>query len=135
MAYYNLYRSSGEMVNIPALLEDHADGGESITFQKILRWPYGSYDPVILRIPAELEPEVYETIYGDHMIQLKLPKWADKVGNDIADLRLAVETVGGKKYAYIDWRQIDPDQSNRIGTIRYRGKPIRARFEIQEVQS
>lgn len=115
MADYNLHKCK-DYVCIHALLEDRAEG-ENVTFREILNSDWATYRPIDILVPADLKPETYNGAYGDAFLATSVAE---------PKTRLAVYTVGGKKYAYIDYKPLY--DANRV-PAEY-GKTVRARFEI-----
>lgn len=73
MRNYRLYRPiKKETVTIPVLHESSYEWNhaESITAEQILKDEYAEYSPCTVSIPAELNPEVYESIYGEHFLHI-----------------------------------------------------------------
>jgi hypothetical protein len=72
MKKYKLYHPAGkETVNVQVLFEKSYDfGAESITAQEILNSNYAGYSPCTVSIPAELHPEVYESVYDQRFLRV-----------------------------------------------------------------
>lgn len=129
MAAYNLYKPTGKMISIPALIED-SENGEALTFQRILNDRFGTYTPATVAIPEELAPEVYETVYDQQMLRVRAPRGMVPAWDGAPTLRLPVENINGKRYAYLDFYQVKEDP--RSGEQVKVGKTIRARFAIND---
>ena len=127
MATYNLYKPTGKMINIPALIED-SENGEALTFQRILNNHFGTYTPATVEIPEELAPEVYETVYDEQRLRVRVPKGMAPAWDGAPALRLPVEEINGKMYAYLEFYRVKEDL--RCGEPVKVGKVVRARFKI-----
>lgn len=125
MANYDLYKGSGEMVQIAALLEDRADG-YNVAFQSILRKNWANYDEITLLIPVEFAPDVYTGAYGDVILKVSLPTEQGSPAREPLETRLPVYEAGGDLWAYIDYK---PHYSDERVPPEY-GRTIRARFKI-----
>ena len=127
MASYRLYKDN-KFVRIPAYLEQ-TDSYDYITAQPILRREIATYRPVWLLIPAKLDPESYDSVYGETIIRFSAPEgYRFDDGNPYnPTVRLETEYVGGRLYAYRDCIP-DCDEYGRPTT----GWKIRIRMAIED---
>ena len=126
MANYRLYKSN-DYTRVPAFLEDRTDG-KNITFMRFLKPEYAQYVPVELLIPADLHPDVYESQYGERLLRMNAPECCAFRDMEPAVLRLPVETVGGKDYAFRDFRAMD------YFTGEFVGRTYRVRIAFERVR-
>lgn len=106
MAKYRIFKTDN-YTRINAFLEDLSDGGQNITFMPVLRPEYAQYIPVELLIPAELRPDVYENADGMMLLKMIAPTGCAFCDMEPAAFRLPIETVGGRDYAFRDFRSFD----------------------------
>ena len=134
MSKYVYYKPSGDMTTIPALLEHvYEDNSTRVTFGEHINSFYASYAQRALLVPAELMPEVYETVTGDMMFRLNSSRiYVDLIPVRLLPaLRLQICEVRGKEYAYFDINKVKYD---RLGESQKVGKTIRVLCEIVDAE-
>ena len=127
MSKYILYKAN-EYVDVRAYIEQiPSSNNPQITFDRILNKNHAEYEPVTIRVPANLHPDVY--VCGDLAITC--------LATDMTPphIRLPIYSANGKRYAYVEFKEnFCHNPRNHYSWEEY-GHTIRARFEIKKTEN